>query len=114
MQKRAVLYARVSSDERGRDGRNLLIVQKFAKKVSENLEAMGDDLKMKRRLVEELDVNATLVVENGQQVIYARCWLGEEVFLTSSAFHSAGHQANLGFALAVRLLLDCARRRRNA
>jgi site-specific DNA recombinase len=61
-------------------------IQEFAKKVGENLEAMGDDLKMKRRLVEELDVNATLAVEDGQKVIYARCWLGEEVFLTTCSF----------------------------
>lgn len=64
----------------------LAVREEFAKKMSENLEATDDDFEMKRWFVNEIDVNATLVVENGEKVIYARCWLGEEVFLTSSAF----------------------------
>jgi hypothetical protein len=52
------------------------------RRVSKSLETMDRDFEMKRRLIEELDVNITLVVENKDKVIYARCWLGEEVFLT--------------------------------
>jgi SMC interacting uncharacterized protein involved in chromosome segregation len=59
-------------------------IQEFAARVTENLEAMRDDFEMKRRLVEELDVHVTLAVEDGQKVVYARCLLGEDLFLTSS------------------------------
>ena len=59
-------------------------IQEFAAKVTENLAAMHDDFEMKRRLVEELDVHVTLAVDDEKKVIYARCLLGEDVFLTSS------------------------------
>jgi hypothetical protein len=74
----AHLKARVLSVEQ------LQTIQEFGTKVSEHLEAMRDDFEMKRRLVEELDVCVTRAVEDGQKVIYARCLLGGDVFLTSN------------------------------
>jgi 2-phospho-L-lactate guanylyltransferase (CobY/MobA/RfbA family) len=53
-------------------------IQEFAAKVRKNLEAMGNDFGMKRRLIEELDTWVTLAVEGEQRVIYARCMLGEQ------------------------------------
>ena len=77
----AYLEARVLSVEQ------IQTIQEFAAKIGENLEAMGDDFDAKRGLVEALDVRVTLVVEDGQQLIYARCLLDEDVFLTSSTIH---------------------------
>ncbi len=73
----AYLGARVLSVEQ------IQTIQEFAAKIGENLEAMGDDFDARRGLIEALDVRATLVVEDGQQLIYARCLLDEDTFLTS-------------------------------
>lgn len=51
----------------------------FAATVSDNLEAMDTDFGARRRLIEELDVQATLAVEDGERVVYASCIVGEEV-----------------------------------
>jgi len=45
---------------------------------------MNDDLNARRNIIDALDVQATLTVEDGEKVIYARCLPGEDVFLTSS------------------------------
>ena len=74
---KAYLEARVLSIEQ------IHTIREFAAKTGENLEAMGDDFDAKRGLVEALDVGVTLVVEDGQQPIYVKCLLDEDVFLTS-------------------------------
>jgi site-specific DNA recombinase len=53
-------------------------IQDFAAQVGEGLESMGNDFEAKRRLIQELDVWATLSVEDGQKVVYARCMLGDD------------------------------------
>lgn len=55
----------------------VLSIQAFAAEVAEGLSAAEDDYKIKRRIIEELDVQATLAIEDGQKVVYAR-WLIEE------------------------------------
>jgi len=52
-------------------------IQTFAAKVGENLEAMDGDLAAMRALIAALDVQVTLIVEDGQKVVYARCIIGE-------------------------------------
>ncbi|RPI50748.1 MAG: hypothetical protein EHM56_10445, partial [Chloroflexi bacterium] len=52
----------------------------FAAMVSENLEAMDNDFDAKRRLIEELDVQATLTMEDGEKVAYVSCIVGEDAF----------------------------------
>jgi hypothetical protein len=52
-------------------------IQSFAAKVGENLEAMDGDLAAMRALIAALDVQVTLVVENGQKFVYTRCIVGE-------------------------------------
>ena len=47
--------------------------------VIEGLEAAEEHFGIRRRLIEELDVQAILAVEEGQKVVYARCMLGERV-----------------------------------
>jgi len=53
-------------------------IQDFAAKVGKNLEAMDDDYDAKRGLIEMLNVQVTLVVENGDKVVYGRCIVGED------------------------------------
>jgi site-specific DNA recombinase len=53
-------------------------MQEFAAKVGEKLEVMGDDFDAKRGLIEALEVQATLTLEDGEKVVYARCILGEQ------------------------------------
>jgi site-specific DNA recombinase len=52
-------------------------LQDFAAAVATALEIVDEDFEAKRRIVEELDVQVTLGVENGQKVVYARCILGD-------------------------------------
>jgi site-specific DNA recombinase len=53
-------------------------IQEFAATVGETLEAISDDFSAKRKIIEDLDVWATLTVEDGQRVVRARCVLGDE------------------------------------
>jgi hypothetical protein len=39
---------------------------------------MDKGFESRRRIIDELDVWATLTVEDGQKVVYARCMLGDE------------------------------------
>ena len=52
-------------------------LQDFAAQVAEGLEDADADLETRCGIVEDLDVWATLAVEDGQKVVYARCMLGE-------------------------------------
>ena len=49
----------------------------FAAEVAEGLQCAEEDFETRRRIIEELDVQVTLSVEDGQKVLYARCMLGE-------------------------------------
>jgi len=73
----AYLEARVLSVEQ------IETIQEFAAKIGENLEAMDDDFDAKQGLIEALDVRVTLVVEDGEQLVYAKCLLSDDAFLTS-------------------------------
>jgi Ribonuclease G/E len=50
-------------------------IQEFAAKVWEGLDAVEDDFGMKVRLIEQLDVQVTLLVKDGQKMVRARCML---------------------------------------
>ena len=52
-------------------------LQEFAAKVGEKLGKMEDDFVARRALIEALDMQVTLMIEDGQKVVYARCILGE-------------------------------------
>lgn len=53
-------------------------VQEFAARVGEGLTAIEDDFDAKRRIVEEMDAWATVVVEDEKKVVYARCIFGND------------------------------------
>jgi len=59
-------------------------IRDFVAQVIDGLEVADADFKVRRRVVEMLDVQATLAVEDGQKVIYARCVLGEEALSIAS------------------------------
>jgi site-specific DNA recombinase len=55
-------------------------IRRFTEKAAKGLAAADSDFKARRRLVELLDITATLAFEDGAKVVYARCVLGERVF----------------------------------
>jgi hypothetical protein len=102
----AYLEARVLTVEQ------IQTIHEFAAKIGENLEAMDDDFDAKRGLIEALDVRVTLVVEDDKQLIYAKCLLDEDTFLTSITIHSVRHEATVSIVLTACLTLDCTARER--
>ena len=54
-------------------------IQKFVAEVMEGLEVAEERFEIRRRIIEELDVQAILAVDEGQKVAYVQCMLGERV-----------------------------------
>jgi len=54
-------------------------ITEFAQTVARGLEKADEDFGARRRLIEMLDVQATLTVEDGQKVAYVRCMMGKDV-----------------------------------
>jgi site-specific DNA recombinase len=53
-------------------------VQNFAARAAKGLVRAEDDISERRALIQDLDVQATLAVEDGQKVVYAQRLLGEQ------------------------------------
>ncbi len=53
-------------------------LQEFATQVAGGLDKADRDFGVRRGIIEILDVTATLAVEDEEQVVYARCVLGQE------------------------------------
>jgi hypothetical protein len=53
-------------------------LQDFAAKVGRGLDLAASDFQTKRRIIEDLNVTATLAVEDGQMIAYVSCILGED------------------------------------
>jgi len=60
-------------------------LQDFAARTAKGLVHAEDDISERRALIEDLSVQVTLTVEDGQKVVYARCLLGEKRLLVVSA-----------------------------
>jgi hypothetical protein len=60
-------------------------LQDFATMVGQGLVLAEDDFEAKKRVIEMLDVQVTLVVENGEKVIYASCVLGAQILQVVSS-----------------------------
>jgi len=56
----------------------LVGVTEFAQEVAQGLEKADSDFDARRRVIEILDVRATLTAENGQKVVYVQCMLGKD------------------------------------
>jgi site-specific DNA recombinase len=65
----------------------LQTIQAFAAEVAEGLSAVEEDFQTQSRIIEELDVQATLAIEDGQKVVYLR-WLIEEYVTLPIAYTS--------------------------
>ncbi|MFC2045942.1 zinc ribbon domain-containing protein [Chloroflexota bacterium] len=83
-------------------------IQAFAAEVAEGLKASEENFQMQRRIIEELDVQATLATEDGQKVVYVR-WLIDEFTTLPIAYTSPRTTVcnpPSGLSLAARLVLD--------
>jgi hypothetical protein len=57
-------------------------------------------------LIDELDVIATLAVEGGERVVYARCVLGQKTLsIASRTIHGTGRNQQRNLVLSARLVL---------
>jgi hypothetical protein len=50
----------------------------FALRITEGLELANGDVETKQRVIEMLDVRATLAIEDDEKVAYLRCMLGKD------------------------------------
>ncbi|MBN1218758.1 MAG: recombinase zinc beta ribbon domain-containing protein [Anaerolineae bacterium] len=69
------LNIQMPSDEQIQD------IETLAADLAADLDEISQDFESRRRLVEMLNVRATLKVEDGQKVVYAECILGSESLL---------------------------------
>lgn len=74
----ARVEAQILTDEQVR------IVAGFVKDVTQGIEAADRDFEARRHLIRLLDVQATLAIEDGQKVVYARCMLGDDTLSIGS------------------------------
>lgn len=63
-------------------------LQDFAATIAEGLEAADENFKSRRRIIKMLHTTATLLVEDGKQIIDARCLLGAEILQVE---HTSSH-----------------------
>lgn len=68
-------------------------VYDFAAEVAEGLSAADHDFETRRRIIELLDVRATLAVEEGEKVVYPRCrfWDGRSLLVVNTSTSTCGH-----------------------
>lgn len=59
-------------------------ITEFAQQVAQGLETVNRGFEARRRVIDLLDVQATLAVENGQKVVYVRCMMGEDALSIAS------------------------------
>ena len=65
----------------------ILTIQAFIDRVSEGLEGIEEDsdFEAKRRIIEALDVKATLTLENDERIMQLTCRLGQDVLPVSQS-----------------------------
>ena len=84
------LEARTLTDE------ELQGIQSFAAEIAEGIEAAADSFQARRRIVERLDVQATVAIDEGRRMIHARCRLGaQDLRIASSATCGSSPRRNL-------------------
>ncbi len=81
-EERAGLAARLDAQFLNAD--QVAGLQAFAARVAEKLAAADQDFASQRYVIDELDVMATLAVEDGVKVVYARCVLGQKTLSIAS------------------------------
>ena len=75
-------------------------VREFASEVRERLGAVEEEFSLRRRITEILDVTGTLTQENNEQVVCARCVVGEDILsVKTTATNGLWHlKARLSFS----------------
>lgn len=85
-------------------------IMAYADKVGKVLQDESNEtFELKRKIVETLNTSLTLSLENGQQIINVRCYLGEESFnIVSTPINSHRHntQKNTPFCLTHRFVIS--------
>jgi hypothetical protein len=72
-------------------------LQKLALKIAEGLQVAEERFEARRRIIELLDLQATLSIESGEKVVYARCILDEEsLSVVSSTTDNTSHPTHSG------------------
>ena len=56
-------------------------IAEYAREIARGLEIADEDFDAKRRVIDLLDVRATLSVENGEYLVYASCILDSDTLL---------------------------------
>lgn len=82
-------------------------VYDFAAEVAEGLSAADEDFETRRRIIELLDVRATLAIEEGERVVYPRCrfWDGRPLSIVTTNTSTYGHNPQTVWVLSARLPL---------
>ena len=70
------LSAEINTESLTQD--QIYTLQEFAAQVATGLDNADHDFSIRRNIIEILDITATLTVEDGEQVVYARCVFGQE------------------------------------
>lgn len=60
------------------------IIKEFAITVRQGLQLAASDFEAKRKILDLLDVQVTLVVENKEKVVYAKCRIGDTTMTITS------------------------------
>ena len=90
-----LLSAEINSESLTQD--QIRTLQEFTAEVAMGLDKADQDFSMRRDIIEILGVEATLAVEDKEQVIYARCVFGKESlrFINSLSSGAARHKRQL-------------------
>lgn len=81
-------------------------LQRFAEDTSQGLEQAEDSFEKRLLIINELDVRATLAVEDGQKIIHARCILREATLsAVTSTSSGSGHKLGLQIVICTRIVL---------
>ena len=93
IERKALLETTISALQRERDslarqietrtltGEQIRGIQDFAAQVAKGLDVIQESFEARRRVIELLDVQATLTIEDGQKVAHVRCALGDDSLL---------------------------------
>ena len=81
--ERDQLQAKLAAQKR--NGEAVRRVLNFAMALGPNVERATQNFDVRAGLMEDLDVSASLVWEDGEPVVYARCVVGEERFGRTNA-----------------------------
>jgi len=82
-------------------------IQSFAAAIANGLDAAEHDFAKKHQIMEQLEVQVTFAVEEGEKVLYLRCAIApESIAIASSNTNSVKHNSSISFPILARLTLN--------